>query len=43
VLWDQQMDAERMLKRLGIRQPLVEMFSNDPRLEDLTGWDPTSP
>ncbi|MDQ1397088.1 MAG: hypothetical protein QOG64_2347 [Acidimicrobiaceae bacterium] len=42
VLWDQQMDAERMLKRLGIRQPLVEMFSNDPRLEDLTGWDPTS-
>src|SRR3954465_933722 len=41
-LWDQVLDAERIQKRLGIRQPLVEMFSNDPRLADLAAWDPTA-
>ncbi|HZN16304.1 MAG TPA: DEAD/DEAH box helicase [Acidimicrobiales bacterium] len=40
VLWDQHMDAEKLQKRLGIRQPIVEMFSNDKRLADLTTWDP---
>jgi superfamily II DNA/RNA helicase len=40
VLWDQVLDVERMQKRIGVRQPLVEMFSNDPRLGDLAGWDP---
>ena len=24
------------------RQPIVEVFSNDPRLADLAGWDPTA-
>jgi superfamily II DNA/RNA helicase len=42
VLWNQVMEAERIQKRLGIRQPLVEMFSNDPRLADLAAWDPTA-
>jgi superfamily II DNA/RNA helicase len=42
VLWNQHAEAERMQKRLGIKQPIVEMFSNDPRLADLTSWDPTS-
>ena len=37
LLWDQEGDAERVRKRLGIRQPHVEVFSNDARLRDLTG------
>jgi superfamily II DNA/RNA helicase len=42
LLWDQVAEAERVRKRLGIRQPLVEIFSNDPRLRDLAGdvWGP---
>jgi superfamily II DNA/RNA helicase len=42
LLWDQVGEAERVRKRLGIRQPLVEIFSNDPRLRDLAGdvWGP---
>jgi superfamily II DNA/RNA helicase len=39
VLWDQQLEVERIQKRLGLQAPLVEMFSNDPRLADLPGWD----
>jgi hypothetical protein len=26
--------------RLGLEEPIVEMFSNDERLADLAGWDP---
>ncbi|HVL04423.1 MAG TPA: DEAD/DEAH box helicase [Acidimicrobiales bacterium] len=37
LLWDQEGESERLRKRLGIRQPLVEIFSNDARLRDLTG------
>jgi hypothetical protein len=40
VLWNQQLEVERIQRRLGIRQPLVEVFSNDPRLTDLRSWDP---
>ena len=40
VLWDQELDVERLRKRIGVDQPLVEVFSNDKRLADLTGWDP---
>ena len=40
VLWDQIMEVERIQKRLGMRMPIVEMFSNDPRLADLAGWEP---
>ena len=36
LLWDQVAEAERLSKRLGIRQPFVELFSNDSRLSDLT-------
>jgi superfamily II DNA/RNA helicase len=39
ILWDQHMDAEKLQKRLGIREPIVEVFSNDPRLTNLTDWD----
>jgi superfamily II DNA/RNA helicase len=40
VLWNEQRDVERIQKRLGLTVPVVEMFSNDPRLGDLAGWDP---
>ena len=40
VLWNQELDVKRMQKRLALDIPIVEMFSNDPRLEDLSGWDP---
>jgi superfamily II DNA/RNA helicase len=42
VLWDQQLEAERLQKRIGVRQPLVEVFSNDGRLADLASWDPAA-
>jgi len=31
---------EVIQRRLGLRVPIVEMFSNDPRLTDLAGWTP---
>jgi superfamily II DNA/RNA helicase len=42
LLWDQEKEAEALQKRLGISQPLVEVFSNDPRLGDLAAWDPAA-
>jgi superfamily II DNA/RNA helicase len=42
VLWDQQMEIERIQKRLGLSAPIVEMFSNDPRLKNLLSWDPAT-
>jgi superfamily II DNA/RNA helicase len=40
VLWNEQMDVERIQKRLGLTEPIVEMFSNDPRLGHLDTWEP---
>jgi superfamily II DNA/RNA helicase len=40
VLWDQQLAIERLQKRIGLKIPIVEMFSNDKRLADLAGWNP---
>jgi superfamily II DNA/RNA helicase len=40
VLWDQELEVKRLQKRIGMNMPLVEMFSNDPRLADLAAWDP---
>ncbi len=40
VLWNEQMEVEKVKKRLGVDQPVVEVFSNDARLSDLAGWDP---
>jgi superfamily II DNA/RNA helicase len=42
VLWDQHLDTEKLQKRLGINQPVVEVFSNNPRLANLADWDPAS-
>ena len=40
VLWDQELDVRRLQNRIGVKQPIVEVFSNDVRLADLAGWDP---
>jgi superfamily II DNA/RNA helicase len=40
VLWDQIVEVERIQRRLGLQMPIVEIFSNDPRLADLAGWEP---
>ena len=42
VMWNEHMDVERIQKRLGLNQPIVEMFSNDPRLAHLDHWDPSA-
>ncbi|MDQ1444088.1 MAG: hypothetical protein QOI20_552, partial [Acidimicrobiaceae bacterium] len=42
VLWNQVTDVERMQKRIGVKQPLVEIFSNDTRLAQLAEWDPAA-
>ena len=38
VLWNQLLEVERVQRRLGLRVPVVEVFSNDPRLKNLAGW-----
>jgi superfamily II DNA/RNA helicase len=40
VLWNQELEIRRLKRRLDLDQPIVEMFSNDPRLADLAAWDP---
>ncbi|HEY5171419.1 MAG TPA: DEAD/DEAH box helicase [Acidimicrobiia bacterium] len=40
VLWNEILDVERIQKRLSLRAPIVEIFSNDPRLDDLAAWQP---
>ncbi|MGH9100948.1 MAG: helicase-related protein, partial [Acidimicrobiales bacterium] len=41
VLWNQVVEAEVIQRRLGLRVPIVEIFSNDARLRDLAAWEPT--
>jgi superfamily II DNA/RNA helicase len=41
VQWNQILEIERIQTRIGLRSPIVEIFSNDPRLADLAGWHPT--
>jgi len=43
VLWNQELDVERLQKRIGLRMPIVEVFSNDPRLADLEALDGPAP
>jgi len=42
LLWNQVVEAEVIQRRLGLRIPIVEMFSNDPRLADLAAWEPAA-
>ena len=39
VLYNQELEIKRMQKRLGLDVPIVEVFSNDPRLADVVHWD----
>ncbi len=40
VQWNQILEIERIQTRIGVKMPIVEMFSNDPRLSDLAAWTP---
>jgi superfamily II DNA/RNA helicase len=42
VLWDQENLVRLVQRRIGLQQPIVEVFSNDPRLADLESWDPAA-
>ena len=35
ICWNQELDIRKLMRRLGLKQPLVEMFSNDNRLQNL--------
>ena len=37
-LWDEELQVRQLQRRLGLKLPLHEIFSNDPRLEDLPTW-----
>ena len=41
VLWNQVVEAEVIQRRLGLRVPIIEVFSNDPRLKELGAWEPS--
>jgi superfamily II DNA/RNA helicase len=41
-LWNQENDTRVVQRRLGLQIPVVEVFSNDPRLADLASWDPAA-
>jgi len=43
VLWNHVADVERLQKRLGLNEPVIEVFSNDPRLADLHTLDSPAP
>jgi superfamily II DNA/RNA helicase len=39
-IWNEELHIKRLQKRIGVIQPITEMFSNDARLADLTAWEP---
>ena len=41
-IWNEELHMKRLQKRIGVIQPITEMFSNDPRLADLAAWDPAA-
>jgi superfamily II DNA/RNA helicase len=43
VLWNQELEVERLQRRLGMREPIIEVFSNDPRLANLVAIDGPAP
>ena len=40
LLWDEELIVKRLQKRVGLDIPVVEMFSNDKRLQRLGDWEP---
>lgn len=43
VEWDQHDMAKQIMLQAGLNEPIVKMFSNDERLDDLAGWAPPPP
>ena len=41
-LWNEELVVKRLQRRLSLDVPIVEMFSNDDRLEALDRWDPVA-
>jgi superfamily II DNA/RNA helicase len=41
LLWNQTIEAEVIMRRLALKRPIVEVFSNDPHLKNLAQWEPT--
>lgn len=41
-LWNEELEVRRLQKRLALNVPIVQMFSNDARIADLAGWEPTA-
>jgi superfamily II DNA/RNA helicase len=41
MLWDQELAIRRLQKQVGLDLPIVEVFSNDSRLEDIAAWEPS--
>ena len=41
LLYNQVIEAEVIMRRLALKRPIVEVFSNDAHLKDLAHWDPT--
>ena len=40
ICWDDELEIRKLMRRLGLNQPIVEMFSNDERLKNLIDWNP---
>ena len=40
ICWDEELEIRKLMRRLGLKQPIVEMFSNDERLKNLISWSP---
>jgi superfamily II DNA/RNA helicase len=43
VLWNQELEVEQLQRRLRMREPIIEVFSNDPRLANLAELDGPAP
>jgi superfamily II DNA/RNA helicase len=43
VLWNQEREVEQLQKRLRLREPIVEVFSNDARLSDVASLTGPAP
>ena len=41
LLWNQMVEAEVIMRRLALKRPIIEVFSNSPNLKDLANWNPT--
>jgi superfamily II DNA/RNA helicase len=41
VLWNQKLEIDRLQKRLQLKLPVTEVFSNNPKLSQLGTWEPS--